>query len=509
MQSAGDIGAQQQPSNICVREIEIAPDLLLRALLQLDASRRVSILDSGGARAPEEARFLIAGFDPFEIVEARGNELRITTRRDTEAVERFVPEGDSIVALDERLKSYHTPPSSQFDVPAVGACIATFAYELAHRLDRLRIDTARHIITEPDAVLAFFDTLVIHDYVRGRSQIVSRSGPRRLDETFEAIKDAATRAALVWAGKANFSRQTVAEGDAAFSRLPRAVSGQSVKSNFTRDEYITAVERTKEHIAAGDIYQANLTQQIAVALDPDNTPENIFLRLRRDHPASFAAFIRRREDVVVSASPERFLRVEVEAGAGGGGGERRVEAWPIKGTRARGVSAADDERLRSELHESEKDRAENVMIVDLLRNDLGRVCRTGSIEVRELFTVQEHPTLFHLVSKVRGLLREDVGAGDLLRAAFPCGSITGAPKLRAMEIIDELESVPRGLSMGAIGYFSFDGRMDLSVAIRTMVIREGRARFNVGGGIVADSDPVLEYEESLTKAQALLRALGR
>lgn len=502
MQSAGDIEAdRQQPSSPCARKLEIAPDLLLRALLQLDAGRRVQILDSGGARLPEEARFLIAGFDPFEIIEARRSELRIF-HRDTGA-ERFV-QGDVIAALDERLKSYHTPPLPSFDVPAMGACIATFSYELAHRLDRLRIDTARHIITEPDAVLAFYDTLVIHDYARGRSQIVSRSGPRRLDETFDAIRDAATRAALVRPGDEDFSRQAVAEGDADFSRLPLAVSGQKVASNFTRDEYILAVERTKEHIAAGDIYQANLTQQLAVALAPDNTPESVFLRLRRDHPASFAAFIRRREDVVVSASPERFLRVSVEAV----GGERRsVEAWPIKGTRARGASAADDERLRKQLQESEKDRAENVMIVDLLRNDLGRVCRTGSIEVRELFTVQEHPTLFHLVSKVRGLLREDVGAGDLLRAAFPCGSITGAPKLRAMEIIDELESVPRGLSMGAIGYFSFDGRMDLSVAIRTMVVREGLARFNVGGGIVADSDPRLEYEESLTKAHALLRAL--
>ena len=172
------------------------------------------------------------------------------------------------------------------------------------------------------------------------------------------------------------------------------------------------------------------------------------------------------------------------------------------------MSAADDERLRSELYESEKDRAENVMIVDLMRNDLGRVCRTGSIAVRELFTVQEHPTLFHLVSKVRGLLRTDVSAADLMRAAFPCGSITGAPKLRAMEIIDEMESAPRGLSMGAIGYFSFDGRLDLSVAIRTMTVKESTARFNVGGGIVADSDPALEYVESLTKAQALLRALS-
>ena len=503
MQSAGDTKAEQeqQPSSPCAREIEIAPDLLLRALLQLDAGRRVHILDSGGARASQEARFLIAGFDPFEIIEARRSELRIW-ERDTEA-ERFV-EGDVIEELDERLKSYHTPLSTQFDVPALGACIATFSYELAHRLDRLRIDTERHVITEPDAVLAFYDTLVIHDYTRGISQIVSRSGPRRLEETFDAINDAVARAALVRPLEADFSLQEKPAGDADFSRLPVAISGQSVTSNFTRDEYIAAVERVKEHIAAGDIYQANLTQQIMVSLDRDTTPESIFLRLRRDHPASFAAFIRRREDVVVSASPERFLRVRVEAG-----GERRVEAWPIKGTRARGRSAEEDERLRTELQESEKDRAENVMIVDLLRNDLGRVSVTGSIEVSELFTVQEHPTLFHLVSKVRGLLRKDVLAGDLLRAAFPCGSITGAPKLRAMEIIDEMENAPRGLSMGAIGYFSFDGRMDLSVAIRTMVVRDSLARFNVGGGIVADSDPALEYEESLTKAQALLRAIGK
>jgi len=184
-----------------------------------------------------------------------------------------------------------------------------------------------------------------------------------------------------------------------------------------------------------------------------------------------------------------------------------VEAWPIKGTRARGASAEEDARLKAELQRSAKDAAENVMIVDLLRNDLGRVCRYGSIEVAELCALQEHPTLFHLVSKVRGTLRSEVSASELLRATFPCGSITGAPKLRAMEIIDEVETTPRGLSMGAIGYFSFDGAIDLNVAIRTMVVRDGAARFNVGGGIVADSDPASEYEESLVKARALLRAL--
>jgi aminodeoxychorismate synthase component I len=267
---------------------------------------------------------------------------------------------------------------------------------------------------------------------------------------------------------------------------------------------MAAVEQIKEHIAAGDIYQANLTQQFHVPLNARLSAERIFLNLRRDHPASFAAFLRRREDTVISASPERFLRVAFRAEDG----ERSIEAWPIKGTRARGTSAVEDAALRLELWESEKDRAENVMIVDLLRNDLGRVCRYGSIAVTELFTIQEHPTLFHLVSKVRGQLRREVTAGDILRAAFPCGSITGAPKIRAMKIIEAIEPAPRGLSMGAIGYFSFDGRIDLNVAIRTMVVKDSVARFNVGGGIVADSDPALEYEESLTKASALLRALG-
>ncbi|HEY6186615.1 MAG TPA: aminodeoxychorismate synthase component I [Pyrinomonadaceae bacterium] len=485
-----------------MRELELTPDDLLRALLRLDPARRTSILDSGGVRPPD-ARFLIAGFDPFEIIEARGEQLRIT-RRDSASEELL--QGDVLALLDERLQSYHAPPATQADAPLPGACIATFSYELGQRLEAARINRARRTLTEPDAVLAFYDTLVIHDYLRGTSRLVSRSGPERLEETHRALCDAAatTSARSTSQTKADLSPHGTREDEDDFKRLPPQLSGQRVASNFTRDEYLSAVERIKEHIAAGDIYQANLTQQLSVDLSPGRTPESIFLRLRRDHPASFAAFIRRREDVVVSASPERFLRVEAAAE-----GERQIEAWPIKGTRPRGASEEEDARLRLELQQSEKDRAENVMIVDLMRNDLGRVCRYGSVRVEELCTIQEHPTLFHLVSKVRGTLREEVRASGLLRAAFPCGSITGAPKLRAMEIIDEVETVPRGLSMGATGYFSFDGRMDLSVAIRTMTLRRGLARFNVGGGVVADSDPAQEYEESLTKALALLRALQK
>jgi para-aminobenzoate synthetase component 1 len=482
---ASNINAGEQT---CItREMPLAADDLLRALLSLDASRRVSILDSGGARG-SEARFLIAGFDPFETVEARGDLLCIV-RRDG-SVEK-IESGDALRALDERLERYGVAVSPDAHVAAFGACIATFSYDLARCLERLRVSVPPSALDEPDAVLAFYDTLVIHDYTRCRTEIVSLNGPERIAEVYGAISAAAAGC------KSQILREREAESQRSFQQ--RA----SVASNFTRDEYMTAVRHIKEHIAAGDIYQANLTQQLRVPLAVNVSPESLFLRLRRDHPASFAAFIRRREDTVISASPERFLKVEVNERSA----ERRVEAWPIKGTRARGQTTEEDARLRRELQQSEKDRAENVMIVDLLRNDLGRVCQYGTIEVSELFTVQEHPTLFHLVSKVEGRLRESVTAGDLLRACFPCGSVTGAPKIRAMEIISEIETVPRGLSMGAIGYFSFDGSLDLNVAIRTMTVRDGVARFNVGGGIVADSDPALEYEESLTKARALLRAL--
>ncbi len=496
------------------RELQLSADNLIDALLGLDAGRRVQILDSGGARGTE-ARFLIAGFDPFEIIEARGGGLDIQSADHESA--RHIEATDVLRVLDERLAKYHVAHTADHSSrPVAGACIATFSYDLARRMERLRLRPPSQAAfapaaTEPDALLAFYDTLVVHDYVRSTTEVVSVKSTQRLDEVCEIINDAASsfRAQQEQGGVPDKSSPSIATSSPFFRQgSSSAVSAthlfnSTATSNFTRDEYLLAVERIKEHIAAGDIYQANLTQQLKVTLDARLSPEKIFLDLRRSHPASFAAFLHRREDVVISASPERFLRVTVEAD-----GERIVEAWPIKGTRARGRSAAEDARLRDELQGSEKDRAENVMIVDLMRNDLGRVCRYGTVSVRELFTIQEHPTLFHLVSKVCGRLREDVTAGALLRAAFPCGSITGAPKIRAMEIIDELERAPRGLSMGAIGYFSFDGRLDLNVAIRTMVVRDRVARFNVGGGIVADSQPLLEYEESLIKARALLRALG-
>jgi para-aminobenzoate synthetase component 1 len=269
-------------------------------------------------------------------------------------------------------------------------------------------------------------------------------------------------------------------------------------SNFTRAEYEDAVRRALDYIRAGDIYQVNLSQRFTAPLEGD--PFDAYLRLRAQNPAPFAAYLHLPEAAVLSASPERFLSYDPR--------DRRITTRPIKGTRPRGRTPGEDAALAGELLASEKDRAENVMIVDLERNDLGRVAEIGSVRVTELATLETFPTVFHLTSQVEARLREDRDVVDLLLATFPGGSITGAPKIRAMQIIDELEPTERGVYTGAIGRFGFDGSLDLNIAIRTVVAKDGVAYFQAGGGIVADSVPALEYEETLHKASALRRALA-
>jgi para-aminobenzoate synthetase component I len=268
-----------------------------------------------------------------------------------------------------------------------------------------------------------------------------------------------------------------------------------VASTFDRIAYQTAVARIVEYIHAGDAFQVNLTHRLRATLPDDAW--SFHRRLARRNAAPFSAYFDTGDAVICSASPERFLRVS----------GRRVETRPIKGTAPRAPDPAEDARLRDALLQSEKDRAENVMIVDLLRNDLSRVCRDRSIHVPALCQAESYASVHHLVSEVTGELRDGVGPLDALRAAFPGGSITGAPKVRAMEIISELERTRRGVYTGAIGYVGADGSMDTSIAIRTVTVRERRAYFGVGGGIVADSDPEGEWEETLHKARGIIDAL--
>ncbi len=353
------------------------------------------------------------------------------------------------------------------------AAIFTLSYDLGGLFQG--ISTTRET-REPLAFLASFENLVVHDYDRGTTRIAGSS---------EAENKLVQRLAV--------------PKSPGMAYLPAI----GARTRSTRSSFLHAIDAIKEEIRSGNTYQTNLTRQIEVKLDAEGSVAAFFSRLRSRHPAPFSAFIKRPESTVISASPERFFRIK----------NGYISASPIKGTRPRGRTESEDEQLHNELLNSEKDRAENTMIVDLLRNDLGRVCDFGSIFVESLCQIEEHPSLFHLVSTINGKLRPSLKFSDILTALFPCGSITGAPKHSTMGIIDRLEQAPRGLSMGAIGYylpasFGLGEIIDLSVAIRTVVIRDNTATFNVGGGIVIDSDPAKEWDETVTKSRALLDALG-
>ena len=276
-------------------------------------------------------------------------------------------------------------------------------------------------------------------------------------------------------------------------RRPRLHSVEVPDFPDVREWYCNGVEKIKNYIAAGDIYQANLTHRFDIETKYNARALNKRLHWLNLRPAIRAALLQWDDFAIISDSPETFLTLQNGV----------LEARPIKGTIRRGCNAADDDARKFQLLNSQKDRAENVMIVDLMRNDLGRVCEFGSVRVPQLFQIETFPTLHHGVSVVRGKLRAELDGLDAFIAAFPCGSITGAPKIRAMQIINELETQPRGPSMGAIGYFGFDGNMEWSVAIRTAILANGKAYFRAGGGIVADSDANAEYDEMRLKARAL------
>lgn len=442
-----------------MQQIDMTADELVSALLQIAASETVCIIDSCGV-SHLGSHQLIAGFDPVSVDEISDKNCE-----------------ETLSFLDKTFSEKTT------------ASIFTISYDFGRKL--LNIVPKRPIGAEPDVFIARFDALIIHDYDTHETKIVGNAA--KFDAIEAKLRDLKSEIS-------NFK-----------SEISNVCDG--VESNFTRAEYLSAIETIKELIREGDTYQTNLTQQLSAKLPDGLTPEIIFHRLRLDHPAPFAAFIKRLDSTVVSISPERFFRVSNPYVSNGS--PNKIETSPIKGTRPRGNTPTEDAALRKELLTSEKDRAENTMIVDLLRNDLGRVCEYGSISVEKLCELEEHPTLFHLVSTISGDLRNDVTFSDILKAVFPCGSITGAPKISTMNIIDEIEPSARGLSMGAIGYhvpqnkFGLSEIIDLSVAIRTMVVRDNIATFNVGGGIVIDSDPESEYEETLTKAKALLAAMQK
>ncbi|AMA59845.1 aminodeoxychorismate synthase component I [Bradyrhizobium sp. CCGE-LA001] len=367
--------------------------------------------------------------------------------------------------------------------PFQGGAAGFFSYDLNRTLERLPTP-AFPGQGLPQSILHFYDVILAHDHRDGRCWIVSTGWPEQ---------DPVSRGARAGRRAGEFAR-LLASPAPLWNGFP-GISGRW-RSNFSREGYIATVQRVIDLILDGDVFQANIAQRFSAQLPTSFDPLAFYCRLRSLNPAPFAALLRYGKLTIASSSPERFLKLD----------GRQVQTRPIKGTIARSADAGKDRRRAEILVASEKDRAENTMIVDLLRNDLSRVCTAHSVEVPALCELESYASVHHLVSTVSGLLAADQDAVSLLRACFPGGSITGAPKVRAMEIISEIERVAREVYCGAIGFIGFDGHMDTNIAIRTVTINDGLAVFHAGGGVTAMSDPEAEYEETLAKAERIFDA---
>lgn len=433
-------------------------------------------------------RFSFAGADPYLVLRARGRRSEVQCLR---SVRPGLPHGRRAVECDplELVRALlPEPPPQDVPFPFAGGAVGYLGYELAEQTEPVSLHGVDDLGL-PDLTLLFVDRLLAFDHAEGRLCAIAlgfgECGRAALDRAGRAAEDLCRR--LESPGREPRRRPAAARR--------RRTGGGGLA--LDQSAYVKAVDAAKQEIAAGNVYQACLTHRIERAWSGD--PWALYRRLRRVNPAPFASFFELPEVAIVGSSPERFLCLS---------SDRRVESRPIKGTRPRGRHRAEDAWNRRELELSAKDRAENLMIVDLVRNDLGRVCETGSIEVPELMAIECYASVFQMVSSVCGRLRGDRDAVDLVRAAFPPGSMTGAPKIAALRILDRLEPVRRGIYSGAIGYFDARGGADLSVVIRTILLRGGRAYVHAGGGIVADSDPAAEYREALDKARPLLTALA-
>ena len=490
-------GSSAQP---LVEEIPGAPSPE-EAFKRLSGLPFLLFLDSAAADDAEGCHSYLAAC-PFEALRTSGRTTEIlkSTGSEVENVSYEISGregGDPFELLRLRLESWRAPQVAGLQ-PFQGGAAGLFGYGLAHRIEN--IPRPRYDEFEvPDMVIGLYDWVLAWDHGSETCRIISHGFPaeaaqrqRRAAERIREVKKLLL--------KTTSTRARESESMPPLSREELAETWDvpefpGMLSNFSKDDYTRAVARSIEYIRAGDIFQVNLSQRLACPAP--GSPENFYLALRKSNPAPYAGYFDLGEYVIASSSPEQFLSVEGEL----------VTTRPIKGTCSRGYTPEEDLSRRGHLTQSGKDQAENVMIVDLLRNDLSRVCRPHSVEVPHLFEIERHPTVYHLVSEISGRIREDRDVIDLLRAAFPGGSITGAPKVRAMEIISELEPTARGPYCGSLAWLGFGGGLQSSILIRTVTIGRGWLQMPVGGGIVSDSSPEAEYQETLQKATGMLPAL--
>jgi anthranilate synthase component 1 len=462
----------------------VSADLLtpVSAFLSIAENETHAFLLESVERGEQIGRYTFLGVRPYMRLRARSSSIEIERGRKREKHEGNVFEFVKLL-LGEH-KSAEMPGLPPFTAGAVGY----FSYDVVRELEKIG-DRAKDDLSLPDCELMFFDRLLAFDHLRHQIHImaaadVSQESPRAAYD--RAVRDIAGLERKLAAGVR----------PAMWRRSAKAKLGKlKIHSGTTRAKFLRSVERCKEYIAAGDIFQVVLSQRLDFV--PGIEPFDLYRALRQVNPSPYLYFLRMGDTQILGSSPEMLVRVT----------GRKLEYRPIAGTHPRGRDEAEDLRLEQQMRTDEKERAEHVMLVDLGRNDLGRVSEYGSVKVKDLMYVERYSHVMHLVSALEGTLRKDLSAIDAFAACFPAGTLSGAPKVRAMQIIEELEPVRRGIYGGSVLYADFAGNLDSCIGIRTMLMQGKHAYLQAGAGIVADSDSAREFEESINKAQALLRAV--
>jgi anthranilate synthase component 1 len=460
---------------------ELVADLLtpVSAFLKIAEDADYAFLLESVEGGEHVGRYSFLGKDPFLIIRARDG--RTTVERAGTVTESEAPFIDTLRRLMADFRSPFVPDLPRF----TGGAVGYLGYGAASWFEPVLGDLGSSEDGADDAGFMLFDTVLAFDHVQHRILIIANARITA-DENLEALYQFAC-------AKIQFLEREL-ERNLSVARRART-DGPEVRSNHTRERFEAQVRRAKEHIAAGDIYQVVLSQRFEADVEAD--PFTVYRALRHVNPSPYMYFIRMDKVSIVGSSPEMLVRVEGS----------RVETHPIAGTRPRGRTGDEDVRLAEELKRNEKERAEHVMLVDLGRNDVGRVCDYGSVRVPQFMGLERFSHVMHLTSIVEGRLADDRDRLDALVSCFPAGTVSGAPKVRAMQIIRDLEPSGRGLYAGAVGYLDFAGNLDFCIAIRTVIMSAGRAFVQAGAGIVIDSNPAAEFEETRDKARALLRAL--
>jgi anthranilate synthase component 1 len=464
----------------------VSADLLtpVSAFMSIAENEPHAFLLESVERGEQIGRYTFLGVRPYMRLRARDSAILIERGRKRE------PHEGNVFEFVKLLLSEHQPAAVPGLPPFTAGAVGYFSYDVVRQLEKIG-NRAKDDLSLPDCELMFFDRLLAFDHLRHQIHIVaaadvSRESPRRAYD--RAVRDIAL-----------LERKLAAGLRPAMWRKSNKVKHGNLKihAGTTRAKFLRGVERCKEYIAAGDIFQVVLSQRLDFI--PGIEPFDLYRALRQVNPSPYLYFLRMGDTQILGSSPEMLVRVT----------GRKLEYRPIAGTHPRGRDEAEDLRLEVQMRTDEKERAEHVMLVDLGRNDLGRVSEYGSVKVKDLMYVERYSHVMHLVSALEGTLRKDLGALDAFAACFPAGTLSGAPKVRAMQIIEELEPVRRGIYGGSVLYADFAGNLDSCIGIRTMLMRGKHAYLQAGAGIVADSDPAREFEESMNKAQALLRAVEK